>query len=133
VVVAGSNPVDAVRALADQPGVTVLANPPEIAPLYAKARAAVVPLRAGGGTRIKILEAFAHGVPVISTPLGAEGLDVEAGRHLVVADTPEAFAAACIDIARDDGLRSELVTQARQLQETEYSIEALRARFRNAA
>ena len=133
VVVAGSNPVDAVRVLADQPGVTVLANPPEIAPLYAKARAAVVPLRAGGGTQIKILEAFAHGVPVISTSLGAEGLDVEAGRHLVVADTPEAFAAACIDIARDDGLRSELVTQARQLQETEYSIEALRARFRNAA
>lgn len=133
VVVAGSNPAGAVQALADEPGVTVLANPPDITPLYAGARAAVVPLRAGGGTRIKILEAFAHGVPVISTSLGAEGLDVEDGRHLIVADTHEAFAQACIDIARDDGLRRELVTEARCLQESEYSIEALRARFMGAA
>ena len=60
-----------------------------------RASAVIVPLRSGSGTRIKIIEAFAHRVPVISTSIGCEGLGVRDGEHLLVADTPRAFAAAC--------------------------------------
>lgn len=66
-----------------------------VAPYYARARLAVAPLRAGGGTRIKILEAIAFGVPVVSTTLGAEGLPLRHPDHLLLADTPEEFAQAC--------------------------------------
>lgn len=67
-----------------------------VAPYYARARLAVAPLRAGGGTRIKIVEAIAFGVPVVSTSLGAEGLPLRHPDHLLLADTPEEFAQACI-------------------------------------
>ena len=90
---------------------------------------AVVPIRAGGGTRIKILEAFASGVPVVSTALGAEGLNVEDGVHLLIADTPDAFAAACVRLARDEGLRARIIPAARQLQEDQYSLNMLKQRF----
>jgi glycosyltransferase involved in cell wall biosynthesis len=70
----------------------------DLAPLYAAADVVVVPLRAGGGTRIKILESFAHGVPVVTTSLGAEGIDAADGVHLLVADNAEAFARACLRI-----------------------------------
>src|SRR5262249_33245415 len=76
----------------------------DLAPLYASADAAVVPLRAGGGTRIKILEAFAHGVPVVSTSIGAEGLDVVADVHLLLADEAESFARACLDVKKNPEL-----------------------------
>ncbi len=62
---------------------------------------AVVPVRYGGGTRVKILESFAHRVPVVSTRLGAEGLEVEDGVHLLLADGPEDFAAATVRLLRD--------------------------------
>lgn len=67
----------------------------DLAPYYARAACAVAPIRAGGGTRIKILEAVALGVPVVSTSLGAEGLEFRPGEHLLLADAPAAFAAAC--------------------------------------
>ena len=87
------------------------------------------PFVQGGGTRIKILEAFASGVPVVSTALGAEGLNVEDGVHLLIADTPDAFAAACVRLARDEGLRARIIPAARQLQEDQYSLNMLKQRF----
>ncbi len=72
-----------------------------MAPHLAAADALVVPLRAGGGTRIKLLEAFAHRVPVIATTIGAFGLDVAPDRELVIADGPDAIAEACIRFVRD--------------------------------
>ncbi len=74
---------------------------PSMAPHLAAADALVVPLRAGGGTRIKLLEAFAHRVPVIATTIGAFGLDVTPERELVIADGPDAIAEACIRFVRD--------------------------------
>jgi glycosyltransferase involved in cell wall biosynthesis len=75
----------------------------------------VVPLRAGGGTRLKILEAFAAGVPVVSTPLGAAGLEVVDGEHLLLAEDPGALAAATLRLIEDDDLAERLARQARSL------------------
>ncbi len=80
-----------------------------------RAWAEVVPLRKGGGTRLKILEALALGTPVVSTSKGVEGLDVEDGRHVLVADTPEAFAAATARLLAQPELRARLVAAGRQL------------------
>jgi polysaccharide biosynthesis protein PslH len=82
---------------------------------YQRAHIAAVPLRAGGGTRIKILEAFAHRCPVVSTPTGARGLDVTPGEHLVLTAEDEddaAFAQAVVDLARDAPRRQRLAASA---------------------
>jgi glycosyltransferase involved in cell wall biosynthesis len=81
----------------------------------ARATVAVVPVRYGSGTRVKILESFAHRVPVVSTTLGAEGLDVEDGVHLLIADDPEAFAAATARLLEDPGLRARLADEGEAL------------------
>ncbi len=119
--IAGSSPVDAVRRLATLPGVEVIADPAELAPHYAWATTAVVPLRAGGGTRIKILEAFAAGVPVVSTPLGAEGIEAAAGCELLLGDSAEALAAACLRLHAAPSLARALAAAARQRVEETYS------------
>jgi hypothetical protein len=85
-------------------------------PFYARAHVAAVPLRAGGGTRIKLLEAFAHGCPVVATPTGARGLAVSSGRELLITqddDDVSGFAEAVIDLARDDRRREALAETAR--------------------
>lgn len=71
---------------------------PEVAPYLLRASVSVVPICFGGGTRFKILEAVAHGLPVVSTTVGAEGLDLDAEKHLLVANSPSAFADACIRV-----------------------------------
>jgi glycosyltransferase involved in cell wall biosynthesis len=70
-------------------------------------------LRAGGGTRLKILEALAAGCPTVSTPVGVEGLRLAAGEHLRVAETPEAFAQAILDLLGDQELRTRLARAGR--------------------
>lgn len=129
VTIAGSSPGPVVMGLNKLAGVTVLASPADVAPLYQQARVAVVPIRAGGGTRIKILEAFASGVPVVSTALGAEGLGVVDGVHLLIADTPDEFAKACLRLAQDNELRARIVSAASRLQADEYSLDMLKQRF----
>ena len=89
-------------------------------PYYADAHVAVVPLRAGGGTRLKILEAMALGRPVVSTPLGCEGLAVEDGKHLLIANDAETFAAAAAHLLTDRALAARLTEQARALVERDY-------------
>ena len=85
-----------------RPGVvTVVGEVPSMEEELARASVAVVPLRYGSGTRVKILESFAHRVPVVSTTLGAEGLDAEDGVHLLLADDPEEFAAATVRLLGD--------------------------------
>jgi glycosyltransferase involved in cell wall biosynthesis len=97
-----------------QPGVvTVVGQVPSMVPELARASVAVVPIRYGSGTRIKILESFAHRVPVVSTTLGAEGLDVEDGVHLLLADDPEEFASATLRLLGDAPLRVRLTEAAR--------------------
>ena len=91
---AGANPAPAVRALAELPGVEVTGTVPDVRPYYAEAFAAIAPIRTAGGTRLKILEAMAARVPVISTELGAEGLDVAPGHNILLADNENAWVPA---------------------------------------
>jgi polysaccharide biosynthesis protein PslH len=87
--IVGANPAPEVLALSTQPQIEVTGTVPDVKPYYADAFAAIVPLRVGGGTRLKILEAMAAGVPVVSTAIGAEGLDVQPGENILFADTVE--------------------------------------------
>lgn len=87
----------------------------DVVPYYKDAHVCVIPLRAGGGTRLKILEAMALGRPVVSTSIGCEGLDVVDGHHLLIADDPQAFADAVFRLLRDDVLRKQIVTNALEL------------------
>ncbi len=117
------------RELSMQPNVTFVGRVPDPAEYYRGAMVSVVPLRAGGGTRIKLLESFAHGTPAVSTTLGAEGLDVVHDRHLLIADTPDAFADACVRLLGDRALRDRLASAAGQLVRGTYSLEAVATRI----
>jgi len=81
----------------------------------------IVPLRIGGGTRLKVLEAMAMGRPVVSTSIGAEGIEAEAGRHLLIADDPTGFAAAVGRILDDAQVGVRLGREGRVLVERRYS------------
>jgi glycosyltransferase involved in cell wall biosynthesis len=105
----------AISALGDRPGVTIVGQVPDIDTELARADLVLVPIRFGSGTRVKILEAFAQRIPVVSTALGAEGLDVVDEHHLLLADTPDAIAAACARLLEDERLRARLVDNAHRL------------------
>jgi glycosyltransferase involved in cell wall biosynthesis len=92
----------------------------DIRPAVAGSWACIVPLRVGGGTRFKILEAMALGTPVVSTLKGAEGLDVEPGKHILIADTPEEFAMQTVSLLRNPELRNMIATNAAFLVNEKY-------------
>ena len=121
--IVGKNPLPDVQKLAGLPGVTVTGSVADVRPYFAEARVAIVPLLVGGGTRIKILEAMAMRKAVVSTSLGCEGLSVVPGKHLIVADQPEEFAQAVIELLNIPEKRQTLGTAGRALVETEYSWE----------
>jgi glycosyltransferase involved in cell wall biosynthesis len=81
---------------------------PDCAPYYRRCAMAITPIRLGGGTRVKILEAFAQGVPVVSTVKGCEGLDVVDGEQLLIADDPRTFARRCAEVLSDPALRARI-------------------------
>jgi glycosyltransferase involved in cell wall biosynthesis len=116
-----------IQKLSGQPGVTVVGAVKDVAAEYARARLMVVPLRTGSGTRIKILEAFAFHVPVVSTSAGAAGLDVVHGVQLLIADTPEEFAAACLRLLQDDELAEMLARNAHAWLRESHSLDRARA------
>ena len=95
--------------LEPHPSVEVLGFAEDLDAALAEVAVAVVPLRVGGGTRIKIIEAWARGIPVVSTVLGAYGLDVEHGRDALLADDPAEFAIAIDDLLSDETLRARLI------------------------
>lgn len=123
--IVGADPPPEIRALSEIDGVTVTGTVPDVRPYYADAATAVVPIRSGGGTRIKMLEAFAFGVPVVSTALGCEGIEAVDGRHLLVADAPETMAAACHRLLTDAGLAWRLAENAWQLVRERHALEAI--------
>lgn len=95
----------------------------------ASATVCIAPIRQGGGTRLKILEAMALGTPVVATAKGAEGLDVTNGDHLLLANTPEAFAQYTIDLLADPAMRNRLAASARCLVEARYDWATIGQRF----
>lgn len=115
----GRDPSPAVTALADTPGLHLAGAVPDVLPWLAKATLLAVPLESGGGTRLKILEAFAAGLPVVSSAVGCEGIAGQHGRHLIVAEKGAA-ASAIADLLRDRERGVTLATTARELASTRY-------------
>jgi len=118
-----SRPINALKHL---PGVHLLGAIADLTPEYAAAGMLVVPLRAGSGTRIKILEAFRYRTPVVSTTKGAEGLAATSGEHLLIADTPEELAAACLRLSTDEPLCRRLTENAHKWVVQHHSIDTVR-------
>jgi glycosyltransferase involved in cell wall biosynthesis len=101
----------------------------DVRPLIARAWGSLVPIHSGGGTRLKILEAMALGTPVVATSKGAEGLDVQAGQHLLIGDTPESFAREVVRLLMEPELRWHLVNNAAQLIREKYDWAVVMPRF----
>jgi sugar transferase (PEP-CTERM/EpsH1 system associated) len=118
--IVGRDPSRALLSRSGTDGVVVTGHVDDVRPYLARAGATIVPLRAGAGTRLKILEAMATGNGIVSTRIGAEGLDVRDGVDLLLADDPAAFAQAVIRVLTDPELRRRLGTSARQRVETRY-------------
>ena len=121
VYIVGREPSEEIRALHTGTDVFVTGAVPEATPYFNAAGIVIAPIRFGGGTRIKILEAFAHRKAVVSTTTGCEGLAVEEGVHLSRADAPREFAAKCLALMRDASMRRGLGRAGRELVETHYS------------
>lgn len=111
---------------------TVTGAVDDVRPYYHRARVAVVPLRLGAGTKLKVLEALAMGVPVVTTPEGRAGIDAQDGRHLLVGATPEQFARHVAAILGDTALAARLCAAGRDLVERRYGWPAIMAAFEQA-
>ncbi len=102
---------------------------PDILPSVSRSTVCIVPLRQGAGTRLKILEAFALGTAVVSTTKGAEGLAVQHGVHLLIADTPQAFADATIQLLQDETLNRNIVQNGLSLVRNTYNWDHIGTHF----
>jgi sugar transferase (PEP-CTERM/EpsH1 system associated) len=125
--IVGRDPAPEVRELRSTPGIKVTGTVDDVRPFYREAFAAVVPLKVGGGSRLKILEAMAAGVPVVSTTLGAEGLDVHDGSDILLADTNEQLAEKTISLIESEELRQRITSAGRALISERYDWSRLGA------
>jgi glycosyltransferase involved in cell wall biosynthesis len=130
--IVGRAPTPAVRLLASEPGIHVTGRVDDVRPYMNEAAVYVVPLRIGGGTRLKIFEAMSMGKAVVSTTVGAEGLPVTNGEHLLLADEPRTLARAVVDLLRDTGRRTQLATAARALVVERYDWSAVAGSLESA-
>lgn len=131
-VVAGRNPPEDFRErLSRVPGIEFTGTVPDMRKVVADAAVCVIPLRMGSGTRLKILEGGAMAKPMVSTRLGAEGLDFVQGQEIMLEDEPAAFAGSVVRLLRDSSLRKTLGAGARRRVEMDYSYGALRTAVRN--
>ena len=128
----GRAPTPAVRRLAEIPGVEVTGRVDDVRPHIARGSVYIVPLRIGGGTRLKIFEAMSMAKAVVSTTIGAEGLPVTAGRDLEIADEPARFAQAVVRLMRDAVARRAIEAAARQLVVDKYDWSAVALDFEAA-
>ncbi len=127
----GAKPNKAIWELArrDPAHVRVTSSPPDVRP-FAQCGAFVVPLQSGSGMRVKILNAFAMQLPVISTTIGAEGIDgAKNGTHLLLADSPRDFAEACVRVLRDRAFAHQIAQAGRDLVEQHYTWDAIGQRL----
>lgn len=99
--IVGQQPHERLDALRSRKGIEITGAVPEVTPYLEQASVFVIPMRVGGGTRLKALEAMAAGLPIVTTSLGVEGIDVQDGRELLVRDTPEEFASAVVQLLED--------------------------------
>jgi len=130
--IVGFNPPAEVKALESAGDVIVTGGVESVAPYYRECDIVIAPIRYGSGTRIKILEAMSHRRPVISTTLGVEGIDVRPGEDIMICDTPEAFAASCLELIQNDGRRRSIAQLGRRLIEEKYSDRTIAAAVNKA-
>ncbi|QKD06039.1 glycosyltransferase [Mesorhizobium loti R88b] len=129
-VLAGRSPKAAVLALAALPGVELVENPESVAPLLSCAHLSIIPLKAGGGTRIKILEAMAWGVPVIATPLAAEGLELAENDEVLLSATDDGLADVAIGLCHDAKRRERQRMRAHHAVWARFGPQAIRDAIR---
>ncbi|MEO0793790.1 MAG: glycosyltransferase family 4 protein [Verrucomicrobiota bacterium] len=128
-ILVGKNPTEEVKAYAKQPGVVFEGEVPDVRPFYQKAWMQVVPLRIGGGTRLKIVEGLSMTNPVVSTTLGAQGLDLDHDHELLLADSAADFADACVQLIDNASLRRKLASAGRSKVLDTYTWAALGERL----
>jgi glycosyltransferase involved in cell wall biosynthesis len=122
--IVGRSPGSGVLEMArSDPGILVSGTVPDIRPYFWGSSVSVVPLRIGGGTRLKIYEAMAAQAPIVSTTIGAEGLPVVHGTNLYLADTPEAFAQHCLKLLDSESTRKQMAQNAYQMVSSRFSWE----------
>lgn len=110
--IVGKCPHPRLEQLKEDPGIRVVGEVPDMIPYLHAATIYVIPLRMGGGTRFKLMEAMAAGLPVVSTSIGAEGMPVSSGRDILLADSPAEFAAGVLKLLQDPNLRDALLSSA---------------------
>jgi glycosyltransferase involved in cell wall biosynthesis len=127
--VVGRDPPAAVRRLADDPGIEVTGTVADVRPYFQRATAVVAPVLSGGGTRLKLLEAWSARRAVVATTQAAAGLAFEPGRQALIEDRPDRFADATLRVLREPGLRDRLADEGRRLVERQYDWRSLGERF----
>jgi sugar transferase (PEP-CTERM/EpsH1 system associated) len=128
--IAGRKPTAQISALAQRDSrIQVTGTVPDVRPYLWGSAVSIVPLRIGGGTRLKIYEAMAAGIPVVSTTIGAEGLDIRDGETIRIGDDARAFADACVALLEDSAGRARIADNARGMIAERYSWEVAAQRF----
>jgi glycosyltransferase involved in cell wall biosynthesis len=127
--IVGRNPPDFVHRLSQRAGVRVVGTVPDVRPYLAEASVVVVPLLVGGGTRIKVFEAMAMEKAVVSTSIGAEGLDVTPGEQITIADDPHEFSRAVIRLLEHPEERRRIAQQGRKVVGEKFSAERVARQF----
>jgi polysaccharide biosynthesis protein PslH len=128
--IVGHHPPERVQRFGNDIDVFVTGGVSRVSPYYADADIAVVPIRHGGGTRIKILEAMAFGRPVVATSIGAEGIACINGEHILLADSPEQFARACLTLADSPETATRIAQNAHAMVARTYGIDSRRQALR---
>ena len=123
--IVGKSPTREVRRLGDDAAVTVTGYVGDVRPYIAQAKVYVVPIRMGSGTKLKVLEALAMGIPVVSTSLGAEGIAVTPGQDILIADDPVEFAAQVVALMNNEPLRKSMSERGRALMESCYDWQVI--------
>lgn len=130
VAIVGRTPSASIRALADREArIQVTGTVPDIRPWLWEAKLSIVPLRIGGGTRLKIYESMAAGTPVVSTRVGAEGLDVSDPSNIRLADTPSEFANQCLELLENPEERERIADEAHDMVTRQFSWSIITAEF----
>lgn len=124
-IIAGQRPVPAIQALASDSSIRVTGYVDDVCEIARDCGVFIVPLRSGSGVRVKILNAMAMGLPIVATSIGAEGLEITNGEHLLIADKPSDFAQAVMSVLNDASFANQLGQNARQLVCEKYSWETI--------
>lgn len=127
--IVGLNPPSSIQALHNGTSISVHGNVPSIVPFVQEASASIVPLRVGGGTRLKILESMALGTPVVSTTIGAEGIELENNIDILLADKPHDFAKAVVNLLKDTGRQEAIITRGREKVKKQYLWSSIRKKL----